>query len=189
MDAFSYLSVLLSVVLGLAIQQILQGYRALALNRRSVTLYWPTIAWTVSLLLMTSQHWWASFDLSTHREWTFAAFAAILVQTALIYMFAGLVLPDIPAGQSVDLKAHYYRERIAFFSVGAATIAWSGVRELILDGHFPTGENLVFHVLFLAMSLIALATANERVHKAFAAVMLTLFVTYVALLFAQLGRG
>lgn len=34
MDAFSYLSVLLSIILGLAIQQILQGYRALILRRR-----------------------------------------------------------------------------------------------------------------------------------------------------------
>ena len=33
MDAFSYLSVLLSIILGLAIQQILQGYRALILAR------------------------------------------------------------------------------------------------------------------------------------------------------------
>ena len=33
MDAFSYLSVLLSIILGLAIAQVLQGYRALLLAR------------------------------------------------------------------------------------------------------------------------------------------------------------
>ena len=41
MDAFSYLSVLLSVILGLAIQQVLLGYRGLALLRRRMTWYAP----------------------------------------------------------------------------------------------------------------------------------------------------
>lgn len=93
MDAFSYLSVLLSVILGLAIQQVLQGYRMLALNRRRVRLYWPSLAWSGIILLMVAQHWWASFSLSERGQWDFADFAAILIQTALIYMMAGLVLP------------------------------------------------------------------------------------------------
>ena len=38
MDAFSYLSVLLSIILGLAIAQVLQGYRAILLARGRVRL-------------------------------------------------------------------------------------------------------------------------------------------------------
>lgn len=186
MDAFSYLSVLLSVILGLAIQQVLQGYRALALNRRRVRLYWPSLAWSVSILLMVAQHWWASFGLADHQPWSFAAFAAILIQTALIYMFAGLVLPDIPAGEGLDLRAHYYRERAAFFGVGAATITWSIAREWILDGRLLDPANLAFHLLFLAMALTAAWSANERLHKLFAGLMLLLFVLYTGTLFARL---
>ena len=43
MDAFSYLSVLLSIILGLAITQILQGYRALLLARSHVRFDWLPI--------------------------------------------------------------------------------------------------------------------------------------------------
>jgi hypothetical protein len=186
MDAFSYLSVLLSVILGLAIQQVLQGYRALALNRRRVRLYWPSLAWSVGILLMVAQHWWASFSLADHQPWSFAAFAAILIQTALIYMFAGLVLPDIPAGEGLDLRAHYYRERAAFFGVGAATIAWSMVREYVLNGRLLEPANLAFHLLFLAMALAAAWSPNERLHKLFAALMLLLFTLYTGALFARL---
>lgn len=186
MDAFSYLSVLLSVILGLAIQQVLQGYRALALARHSVRWYWPTIAWTVSILLMIAQHWWASFDLASHANWSFAAFAAILIQTVLIYLFAGLVLPDLAPGAGVDLKAHYYRERAAFFGVGLLTICWSIVRELILNHQLPQGANLAFHLVFVALALVGLLVANERVHKLIAGTMLALFVAYVVILFARL---
>ena len=187
MDAFSYLSVLLSVILGLAIQQVLQGYRALALNRRRVTLYWPSLAWSGMILLMVAQHWWASFDLTTRGGWSFADFAAILIQTALIYMLAGLVLPDMPADQSLDLKAHYYRERTVFFGVAMAVVSWSIVREVILEGRLPELANLIFHLVFPSLALVAAISAGERLHKLLTGVMAILFIGYTSALFARLG--
>lgn len=186
MDAFSYLSVLLSVILGLAITQVLQGYRALALNRRRVTLYWPSLAWSAMVLLMVAQHWWASFDLTSRSDWSFADFSAILVQTALIYMLAALVLPDMPADEPLDLKQHYWRERAAFFGVAIAVVGWSVVREFILDRRLPEPANLAFHLLFMAMAALALLTRRETAHKALAAIMAALFTAYIGALFARL---
>jgi len=56
MDEFSYLSVLLSVILGLAVTQILKGFRRLLLSRARIRLYWPVIAWAALLLLVCFQH-------------------------------------------------------------------------------------------------------------------------------------
>jgi hypothetical protein len=187
MDAFSYLSVLLSVILGLAIQQVLQGYRALALSRRHVKLYWPSLAWSGIILVMVAQHWWASFHFAGRSDWSFAAFSAILIQTGLIYMLAGLVLPDIPADQPVDLRDHYFRERQSFALCGLATISWSVVREVILEGRLPEPANMVFHILFMVVAGTAFVSTNETVHKACAAAMATVFITYTALLFARLA--
>jgi hypothetical protein len=44
MDEFSYLSVLISVILGLAVTQILKGFRGILLSRARVRIYWPVIA-------------------------------------------------------------------------------------------------------------------------------------------------
>ena len=186
MDAFSYLSVLLSVILGLAIQQVLLGYRGLALSRRQIRWYAPPLIWSVLILLMVAQHWWSSFGLAGRSDWSFALFATILFQTALVYMMAAVVLPDIPSDQPTDLKAHYFREAPVFFAVGAATIAWSMFREMMLNGQLPEGINLAFHLLFLTMSLIACFSKRPRLHELFAATMIALFVVYIALLFARL---
>jgi hypothetical protein len=86
MTPFEYLSVLLSIILGLGITHVLQGYRGLLLARRSVRLYWPTLIWSVLILLFTCQAWWASFGLEEQREWRFDVFLVILLQMALIYM-------------------------------------------------------------------------------------------------------
>jgi hypothetical protein len=186
MDAFSYLSVLISVILGLAVTQVLQGYRALALARAKVRWYWPTVAWSGIILLMTSQNWWSMFGLTSHKDWTFASFAAILVHASLIYMMAALVLPDLPPDEGIDLKAHYYREIPPFFGAAALAVAWSGVREWIVEGHFLNGTNLAFHGLYLAMALTALASRRERVHEGLTASMVLFFTLYIVLLFARL---
>ncbi len=186
MDAFSYLSVLLSVILGLAIQQVLLGYRGLALARRQIRWYAPPLIWSVLILLMVAQHWWSSFGLADRSEWSFALFATILIQTALFYMMAAVVLPDIPPDQSTDLRDHYYREAPVFFAIGSATIAWSLFRSYMIEGRLDQPIDIAFHLLFLAMSLIAIFSKRPRLHEIFAASMIALFVVYIALLFARL---
>lgn len=186
MDAFSYLSVLTSIILGLGIQQVLQGYRALILSRRRVKFYAPPLIWSVLLLAMVAQHWWASFHLAQRTEWSFAIFATILVMTALIYMMTAIVLPDIPPDEPIDLKDHYYREAPAFFGIGAATIMWSLFREYMLEGRLLEPANLGFHGLFLAMAVTAMAVRRPLLHEIFAGLMGLAFVAYIALLFARL---
>lgn len=187
MDAFSYLSVLISIILGLGIQQVLQGYRALILSRRRVTFYAPPLIWSVLLLFMVAQHWWSSFHLAARTEWSFAIFATILVMTALIYMMTAIVLPDIPPDEPIDLKEHYYREAPAFFAIGAGTIVWSLFREYMLEGKLPEPINLGFHGAFLGLAVTAMLVRRPRLHEALAALMAVLFASYVALLFARLG--
>jgi len=185
-DAFSYLSVLLSIILGLAVQQVLQGYRSLILSRRRIKFYAPPLIWSVLILTMVAQHWWASFGLAGRSAWSFGLFATILIQTALIYMLAAIVLPDVPADETVDLRDHYYREAPAFFGLGAATVSWSIFREYMLRGRLPEPENLAFHVTFIALSLTGALVKKPRLHEALAVLMTALFAAYIALLFAQL---
>ena len=187
MDAFSYLSVLLSIIIGLAMTQVLLGYRALLLSRSRVRLYWPVLLWSALILILATQNWWSSFGLAEHESWTFPVFATILLQTILLYMMAGLVLPDIPPGEPVDLEAHYYREVTPFFAIMLAMLAVSVVKDLLLDGHLPEGENLAFHGLFAAVALAALLTRRPRLHELLPPLMVVATGVYIALLFARLG--
>jgi len=51
MESFNYLSVLLSIILGLAITQVLLGFRGLILTRAKLKLYLPTVIWAELALL------------------------------------------------------------------------------------------------------------------------------------------
>jgi hypothetical protein len=186
MDAFSYLSVLLSIILGLAITQVLQGIRGLLLSRRHVVLYPPVLLWAATILLMAVQMWWASFGLADHAEWTFAEFGVVLVQTTLLYMLAALVLPDFALGEPANLKSHYFRETRPFFSVLVAILVISVLKDLLIDGHLPTGLNLAFHACFVAIALACAISRRPRLHESSAVATVLLLVLYIALLFARL---
>ena len=189
MEAFSYLSVLLSIILGLAITQVLQGYRGLLLSRSRVTLYGPTIIWSALLLVFSAQLWWASFGLAGHKQWDFATFAVILLQTVLLYMMSAIVLPDMPSDGSVDLKAHYFREVVPFFVTSLLMLGASIGKDWMLDGRLPGRANLAFHAVFAALATLAIATRRPRIHMAIALTMVAFSIVYVSVLFARLGQS
>jgi hypothetical protein len=136
-DSFTYLSVLLSIVLGLAIMQVLQGFRGIILNRESVKLYFPTLVWAGLSLLISVQSWWASFGMRGHANWTFAAFLVIVMHAISGYMVAALVFPDITGNAMVDLRDHYFAHRGWFFGALLASTVLSVAKDLALDGHLP----------------------------------------------------
>jgi hypothetical protein len=84
MAAFDYLAVLISIILGLAITQVLKGYRGLALARDRVRLFWPTPVWSLVVLLLAVQSWWAMFGLRAVKVWTFGAFSIVLLQAVIL---------------------------------------------------------------------------------------------------------
>ena len=189
MDAFSYLSVLLSIILGLAITQILQGYRGLLLSRARVRAYAPPLIWSGLMLVIATQSWWADFGLAGRQVWTFPQFGAVLLHTVLIYMMAALTLPDVPAGEGVDLREHYYREARPFFILMIAMLASSIVKELLLEGRLPEPENLAFHGLAALLALVGTVVRRPRFHELLAPAMLALIGVYIALLFSRLQAG
>jgi hypothetical protein len=186
MDEFSYLSVLLSVILGLAVTQILKGFRGLLLSRTRIQIYWPVIAWAVLLLLVCFQNWWSMFGMRNRHDWAIQQFAMVLLQTILIYMAAGLVFPDLFGEEGVDLKKNFYAHRGWFFSLGFATIAVSVCKSFVLDGRPPPETDLTFHAVFGVTLLIGALTRREWYHKTLVVFTIVTFVLYTVLLYTRM---
>jgi hypothetical protein len=186
MDAFSYLSVLISIILGLAMTQILQSVRGVVIGRREVAIYWPALVWAGLLLLINVQSWWAMYGLRQLQNWTFVQFAVVLLQSTLLYMLAALLLPDIRPGERTDLKAHYFAQHRWFFGCAAVLIVVSVVKDVLIGGRLPSAVNLGFHALFLVTWGVAALTRAEWYHAALPFGMLASFALYIALLFRQL---
>ena len=151
-----------------------------------MALHGPTLFWSVIVLLVATQIWWSSFGLAGVHGWTFFNFAVLLLQTILLYMMAGVVLPDIPEDAMVDLEAHYRREITPFFLLLLAMLATSVTKDLLRDGHLPATENLAFHGAFAAVAILALANRRRWLHAIIAPTGLAGLLAYIGLLFARL---
>ena len=186
MDEFGYLSVLVSVIIGLAVAQILKGFRGLLLSRACARIYWPVIGWAALLLLICFQSWWAMFELRHYQTWTFAAFAVVLLQTILTYMLAGLVFPDFFGEGNIDLRENFYAHRVWFFGLGFFVIVVSICKVVVLYGELPRPTDLAFHVFFGTSFLIGALTRREWAHKVLVAAGMASFILYIVVLFTRL---
>jgi len=186
MHPFEYLSVLISIILGLAITQLLKGIRGILLAGDRARLYWPALIWALILFLIAVQSWWAMFGLRGVQQWTFGSFAIVLLQTVVLYLVAGLVLPDLFREDSLDLRLHYYGHHRLFFGLIVLLVVTSLTKDLLITGRLPNAPNLLFHIAFAAAATGAAATARDWYHRALAPVLLLAFSAYVVTLFGHL---
>jgi hypothetical protein len=186
MDEFAYLSVLLSIIIGLGFTQLLTAAGRLIRHRDRVRVDWLPLLWAAVLLLIFVQVWWSMFGLRTYRGWTFFGFCLILSQTCTLYMMAAVVLPEHVDEPVVDLAAHYERQHRWFFGFFLATLIISVTKDLVINGRWPTAANLGFHALLAAICLSAIFVRGRRYQEMAGIAGAAVIVTYIGLLFMRL---
>ncbi len=135
MSPFEFISVAASLVLGLALAQVLQAFVRLFRDRRLVDWDWLPLIWAVFLLLLQMQYWWGIFELDRLvPEWTILDFSLLLALPACLYVAANLILPEEVPVSGVDLRM-YFRENgrwalaaiIAYHVLGTVgNVVWFG---------------------------------------------------------------
>ena len=186
MDEFGYLSVLLSIILGLSVTQLLQGLSGIIQNRSRVRIYAPAVTWAILLLLIDAQAWWAMFGLRRHHPWIFLDFIVVLLETIFLYLLAALVLPRFDGEGPIDLRENYFGHSRWFFGSFIAVLIVSLLKDVVLGHTWPGGLNLAFHIIGICMSLIAALTKSDRFHRANAIFVVLIFTAYVVVLFTPL---
>ena len=186
MDAFSYLSVLLSIILGLGMTQLLTATGRLIRHRDRVHVHWLPLLWAAMLFLIYVQVWWSMYGLRLRREWTFLAFGIVLAQTATLYVMATVALPEQVDEAGTDLGEYYDRHHRWFFAFFLATLVISVLKDVILGGRLPDGTNLIFHGVFAAGCVTGLVVRRRRYQEVLGIGFAGVIVAYIAALFARL---
>lgn len=188
MDAFEYLSVLISIIIGIGLAHVLDGLAKLIRYRKTVRFYLPSLLWLVLLFLLQVQIWWAAFAWRDLPDWNFLGFLTFLLLPTGAYLMAALMLPDFSSGRELDMRARYFEQRRWFFGVLAALPVISLVQEALLYGHVHWGLDAWYRLSFIGVAIAGLASARNSLHLALAPFTLLYFVSYVFVIFAKLVR-
>ena len=93
MEPFHWISVILSIVLGLGITRLLSSAAAVFRSRGQAHIDWIPLIWGACIFLWHIQFWWAIIELTPHTVWTPLQFLALLGLPLTLFIAAALVLP------------------------------------------------------------------------------------------------
>jgi hypothetical protein len=120
-SAFEYVSILVSIILGLGITQILSSFSDLLYHYKEIKFYWPHSVWILFILFLNIQDWFITYQLKDKLAWSLPALFFILLYPITLFIAAKMLLPANESDKGTDMKL-YYRSHypVIFFIVGIA---------------------------------------------------------------------
>jgi hypothetical protein len=187
MDAFGYVSVIISVVIGLGLSHLLTGVVELFKARRRVRFYWVHLLWVALTFVGHIFLWWTMWNLRLLRDWNFFSFLLLLTAPVLLYVTAAFLVPKVEPAASIDLREYFYENRPAFFAVNAAFAGLLSVENWLLTGRMsPAPVTIVFAGWFVLLCVSAFVK-SARYHAAVAVLFVLLFLAFILLFGLRLG--
>jgi hypothetical protein len=116
MDPYEYLTIFVSVILGLAVVHLLSGVALVLDTRVRERLDWIHSVWTANVFLTTLLVWWFNFGLTAVPEWTLLHFFNLVAYAVVLYLMSGLLYP-VRGDEVVDFRSHFEANRSRFFKV------------------------------------------------------------------------
>lgn len=174
MSPFEYVSVLISIILGLGITVILTGLADIIKRWQSISMYWPYSVWILIVFVLHMQEWWITYSLRAEMTWTLPLFLFIITYPIVLFVLAHLLFPQKWSKAGLDLKQHYFSNYRKYFGAALLLVVIS-----ILQNHFilnyAVSEQLgQFLVAILFLTLLGMKQLNEKMHGALALLMLIL---------------
>lgn len=178
-SAFEYVTVLISIILGLGITQILTGIADLIHKSERVTVYWPHLVWILFVLLLHIQEWWLIYELKTYQPWRLPTFLFIMAYPVNLFVLARILFPYALKGKAIDLKTfyyHHYRKIFLMFIISALlSVAYNvGILKMGI-------ETQILQILLAATFILIAAKqlANEWIHKSVVTFVFCIFIVSI----------
>lgn len=123
MSAFEYVSVMASIILGMAMVDLLASANRLVRAGAAVRWDWAVPVSAVFVVLTLLQVWWSQYR-PTQDGMTIGQFLPLFLELIILYLLAAAALPDELSAGTLDLRAYYDQNGSCFWSLYTAAVAW-----------------------------------------------------------------
>jgi hypothetical protein len=178
LTTFEYLSVFISIVIGLAIVRVLGGVAEI-LNRREVRPYWVHSTWVAYFVVWLPYFWWFTFDWRLEETWTFPLFMFVVTFAMLAYLCV-IVLVPTRRPDLENLEDYFYRARPRFFAIWALVMVTDVIDTFLKPGNLadvgPT--YLPIMAIIILGHIVGALTENRRFHEIWVIATVVLTLTF-----------
>lgn len=185
-EPFEYLSVLVSIIVGLGLSHLLATTARLIQHRTEIRLFGPTLIWMGLLFVLQVQIWWAAFEWQSSGAWNFFSFLLFLGLPIGAYLLSVLLVPDLEDPEDVSLRASYFANRRWFFGLLLLLPVISLLHEHLHGGHVQWDVDAGFRIGFVIVAIIGLVVKRVVGHWLLTIGFALGFAVYVGLLFSRL---
>jgi hypothetical protein len=186
METFNYIAVMISIILGLGLNQLLAGIGSLVQVRQRVRLYWLHALWVLIIIMGHADMWWSLWAVRASVAWTFPKFVYLLTGPALLVIASHIIMPSEFYEEihrtRIDLDVHFFNVRRLFFSVMSVLSVWTVFLEPALGVRSLFVKFRLIQVAALA-AFVSCAVSKNRVLQAVAAFVILIIFTIVTYLF------
>ena len=178
MTQFEFVLVLLSLIVGIALADLLSSVSRQLRDRELWKFSWLQSGVAVFIFVALLQQWWESWGLQGVEQWNFANVLLMLAGPVGLYIAAHLLYPR--GQRSVDLEEHYFENARVFWMVAAVVVVVATLFRPISFGmplfDLDNAASVVLFATFLTLALVG----KRVVHKI---VFPIVFVTLLADIF------
>lgn len=167
-NPFEYVSILISIILGLGITQILSSFSDLLYHRKKVKFYWPHGIWILFVLFLHIQDWFVTYQIKDKAAWSLPELLFILLYPITLFIAAKMLLPTNEDEERFDMKVFYFSQ----FPMILLLICISILLSILFNLFFLDAALLEQIPLLIFLTVTAIISVKkvkaESIHKLFA---------------------
>lgn len=175
MTPFEYITVLISIILGMGITQLITGVADMIHQWHRVKLYWPHLLWIGLVFFLHLQEWWVTFDLQKHSSWRLSYFLFVVLYPINLFILARLLFPFGSSESTSDFKIFYFENYRKLF-LWTILLSLLSVVENIIDGYNILYQIIPGSILILLSVVSYKKYEAEWLHKTIVTAMLLLLL-------------
>ncbi len=178
MTTFEYLSVFISIVIGLGVVRVLGGVAAI-LNQKEVRSYWVHTTWIAYFVVWLPYFWWFTFDWRTEAIWTLPVFLFVVFFAMLAYLCTVVLVPTHRSDLE-NLEAYFYRARPRFFALYTILMVADVIDTVLKPGNLADVGASYFPVMAIVIlgNLVGAVTENKRFHEIWVVVIVLITLSF-----------
>ena len=186
MGTFDYISVMISIIIGLGIANILNTIGILIRNKGKVIHSSTYYMHCLFVILLLFQAWWTVFGYKDYPDWDFLFYLLILIMVSLMYLLTEML--RIKDGlEIIHLDNIFLKNKSLYFLMFIVSVVCGGLVQTIVTNSSILTKMNIFRGLLVLISIWGIYSGNPKVQKLIAFV---LFLTYIAVIgFYRLNLG
>ncbi|SMF06276.1 hypothetical protein SAMN02745866_00485 [Alteromonadaceae bacterium Bs31] len=163
MTIFSFLMIIQSIIIGIAVTELLNGVAKLLRNYKLAEIGLITPILGIMVLTGLLQIFWETWGLQHYGEWTFPEMLLMLSGPIFLYLIAHLIVPETKTEQ--HLTTHYFLNKNIVWTLALLTVVVGVLFRPIAFGEPLFVTDNVSSLFLVICCILLIALKNIWLHR------------------------